>query len=281
MYEFFVKILTAIISIDPIWKIIKPFANLLSLIPIKRRQVEEIRTVENSPIFPMLEKLEVMNGQFKGMKYPSLQAFRSSLYPKIIGSYESELNETIEQIRKKDYTMIIDIGCAEGYYAVGFGLMFPNAKIYGYDNVKKARDLCIEMGELNNIDERLEVRAECTSEDILNFKFDEKTLIICDCEGFEKRLFDKENAKNLTNVDLLIEVHDFIDINISGQLESLFSETHKIHKIRSIDDLDKAKNYKYEQTQNLDLETKKILFREGRPQLMEWLFCESRRLPEN
>jgi methylase of polypeptide subunit release factors len=74
----------------------------------------------------------------------------------------------------------LDIGCAEGYYAVGLGLMFPKSKIIAYDIIEKARKLCRKMAEFNNIGDRIELRAKCTSEDLQNFEFDRKTLIICD-----------------------------------------------------------------------------------------------------
>lgn len=276
MYHLIVKLISAVVSVDLFWKILKPILENSVLIISKRNQIESRRKIAESPIYSVLKDCKVLNGKFKGMLYPSLEAFKSSLYAKIIGSYESELDDTFENIKNKNYELIMDIGCAEGYYAVGLGLIFPESKIIAYDIIEKARDLCRKMADLNNLGDRIELRDKCTAGDLQNFEFDGKTLIICDCEGFEKQLFTSENIHNLEKTDLLIEVHDFIEINISNYLESLFSKTHKINKIKSIDDLDKAKLYDYEQTNNLDLETKRILFQEGRPQLMEWFYCESK-----
>ena len=271
-----IKLIASIISIDFFWRIIQPIASVSSLLISKRKQVEERIIIAKSSIYAALSNLQVLNGPFKGMKYPSLDAVGSSLYPKIIGSYEQELTPIFERIITKEYTEILDIGCAEGYYAVGFGLKFPKAKIYGYDINHRARILCRSMAQLNNTYDRLSLNKQCSSNELKDFNFSGKGLIISDCEGFEKELFTVDSLSNLTNADVLIEVHDFIDITISGYLESLFSETHVIHKIKSIDDLDKAKQYNFPETNKLSLEEKGILFAEGRPQLMEWFFCESK-----
>jgi hypothetical protein len=207
------------------------------------------------------------------MKYPSLSSVGSTLYPKLIGSYERELHQTIGGLLSENYTDIIDIGCAEGYYAVGLGLKFTGANIYAYDTDRDARDLCAQMAKVNGIENRVTIEGACTAKDLANFKFAGKGLIVCDCEGYESFLFDENNISNLSGCDLVIETHDFIDLNISTNLVKLFSDTHTIQAIKSIDDIEKAKTYVYEETKELSLEERKALFREWRPSIMEWLVC--------
>ncbi|MFQ3224327.1 MAG: hypothetical protein ACI8Z5_000575 [Lentimonas sp.] len=64
----------------------------------------------------------VLNGRFKGMHYPQKASVGSELDPKLLGSYESELVAIIHLILTQNDTTIIDIGCAEGYYAKGIGM---------------------------------------------------------------------------------------------------------------------------------------------------------------
>jgi len=45
--------------------------------------------------------------------------------------------------------------------------------------------------------------------------------------------------------DLIIEAHDFIDIEISPKLRSAFAKTHDIQSIKSIDDIERAHTYRY------------------------------------
>ena len=45
----------------------------------------------------ILHKPEVQSGPFKGINYPSYISFGSKLYPKLFGTYESELHAIIEK----------------------------------------------------------------------------------------------------------------------------------------------------------------------------------------
>lgn len=256
-----------------LWFVLKPLAKFGFFATHHRRDRELTTIQENHPYFPIVNKKVVLHGPFQGMKYPSLSSVGSSMFPKLLGSYEKELHETIYGFLSENYTEIIDIGCAEGYYAIGLGLKLVNTKIYAYDSDETARNLCAQMAKVNHIENRIIIKETCTDKELGNFKFTGKALIICDCEGYEKYLFDEGNLQNLKNCDLLIEMHDFIDLNISGNMLRLFSETHDLQIIKSIDDIEKAKTYVCEETNGLSLEEKLKLYREWRPSIMEWLIC--------
>src|SRR5436190_882004 len=66
---------------------------------------------------------KVLGGIFKGLQYPRFESSGSGLVTKLLGSYENELHPFIQQLGANKYTEIIDIGCAEGYYAVGLAQM--------------------------------------------------------------------------------------------------------------------------------------------------------------
>ena len=80
---------------------------------------------------PRTEVWSGQSGPFAGMSCIS-EAICSSLVPKLLGSYESELHQVLNQILETDYQNVIDIGCAEGYYAVGLALRLPNARVYAW-----------------------------------------------------------------------------------------------------------------------------------------------------
>jgi len=221
--------------------------------------------------------LTVRHGPFKGMKYPHGVSVGSALVPKLIGSYEAELHQIIEEVCENTYSHIIDVGCAEGYYAIGLAMKLPNAYIHAYDTNPKAIACCIEMAEVNNIDSgRISIGGFCNTNTLFNFEFSGKALIISDCEGYEKSLFTPELATHLKEHDLIIETHDLIDIEISTYLFSVFSKTHDIEIIYSIDDIQKAKLYNYTETNDFDLKSKHILFAEGRGSIMEWFYIKSK-----
>jgi hypothetical protein len=62
----------------------------------------------------------VLHGPFEGMIYPATSLHDRNSVPKILGSYECELHDVIDSALRKKYYLAIDVGSAEGYYAVGF-----------------------------------------------------------------------------------------------------------------------------------------------------------------
>jgi hypothetical protein len=223
----------------------------------------------------------VQHGPFRGLIYPGHESVCSSIFPKLLGSYEKELTSVIERICKTDYSEIIDIGCAEGYYAVGLARRIESAKIYAYDTDKKARTLCSEMARLNGIkSSRFFLKDFCSTEDLASFTFTGKGLILCDCEGYEKDLFSPEIPELLKNHDLLIETHDCIDIEISSYLFRIFSKSHNVESILSTDDIQKAKTYEFDELKNCTLAEKKILLSELRSSIMEWFFITAKERKE-
>jgi hypothetical protein len=207
------------------------------------------------------------------MIYPEQLATGSAFLPKLLGSYEAELHPVIEELCKKHWGTIIDVGCAEGYYAVGMGLRNPSAQIMAFDIDANARKMCRSMAELNGLSERLQIGHKFTADSIINGDFDKGTLIISDCEGFEKKLFISSTVPKLKHCTLLIETHDFIDIGISTRLKELFEESHTIQWVKSRDDIQKAKYYSYPELDAMDLQSKEHMFHEGRPAIMEWMIC--------
>lgn len=255
-----------------LWLLVKPIATVGAHLQIKRNQFLDDLVLNEYNISKIFSDLTVLNGPFRGLKYPRLLARGSAIYPKLLGSYESELHELIHTILLKSYHIIIDVGCAEGYYAIGLAKFFPKANIFAYDTDIEARRLCLEMGRVNHIpDNLLHILPYCSAEDLNKIDFEQGGgLIISDCEGFERYLFNISNVNNLKNCDLLIEVHDCIDINISSYLKKLFQASHLLKIIKSVDDIEKAKVYDFG-IKDLPIHVKEILFRE-RVGIMEWFY---------
>jgi Methyltransferase small domain len=272
--KFIKQFLNEIVNTKLGWLALSPIAKL-GVFLFNAKHAYDHPLIKDDATSEILVKIfqnrKVLHGPFQGMEYPNLESVGSTLYPKLIGSYEMELHPIIEHFCKQDYSEIINIGCGEGYYAVGLGLRNSKAKMYAFDLDSTARNLCEQMAKLNRISDHIIIDSICTPQMLENFQFTGSGLIVCDCEGYESELFSESNLPTLSNCDILIETHDFIDINISSRLSKLFSKTHTIKVIKSLDDIEKAKTYSFPETDHLDLNAKKILFREGRPAIMEWL----------
>ena len=153
------------------------------------RQKKKNEIKQNTIISKVFKTPIVLNGPFKGLKYPKFKSRSSSLYSKLIGSYEMELHSTIKQVIDNKYDQIINIGCAEGYYAVGLAIRLPNAEILAYDIDSEARDLTLEMAILNGVSERVFINKNFDTNSFKKIDFNKKTLIISDIEGYERYIF--------------------------------------------------------------------------------------------
>ena len=225
----------------------------------------------------MFPDLTVKHGLCKGLKYPSWRATGSVLFPKLLGSYEKEIQDVLAlSITKNDFEQIIDVGCAEGYYSVGLALVIPYAHIFAFDIDNNARELCYKMAKLNNVDHKINIQSECNPETLktLVSRSSNKTLIISDCEGYEKHLFDESVIPYLSHAYILCEIHDVFDIDISATLKRRFELTHRLTILSSVDDIKKAQNYKYLELEGYDLATRFWLLSEHRKSSMEWFYWE-------
>jgi hypothetical protein len=231
-------------------------------------QRDETLTRIASDLFP---NLTVATGPFKGMRYRRLQSVGSALLPKLLGSYESELHAVLEELLAHEYTAVVDVGCAEGYYAVGLGLRLKNAAIYAFDTNPRAKPACAEMAKLNGVDSRIHIGSICDKNVLHSLPLGTRALMIADCEGYEAELFDEEMAQFLSRHSLIVEVHDFINIDISSRLRGIFSKTHRVRSVKSTDDIQKAHIYRYEQLGKYDTNERYLILSERRPAIIEWL----------
>jgi hypothetical protein len=281
--SFFQRLCSKAVRQEIIWKLLdSTVLKATRLLESARRRFEverrsdELARTNMQILGEVCPDLVVKHGPFAGMKYPGCQSFGSALVPKILGSYESEIHPIIESICSEPYTEIIDIGCGEGYYAVGLALRIPTAVVYAYDTNAAACRFCGEMAALNGVGDRVIAGSFCDEAVLRSIPVSRRCLIISDCEGYEKTLFSADLVRSLVNYDLLIETHDFIDIAISDDLVRLFQSSHEIKTIKSIDDIEKAKTYRFKEIAHYDFGVRKRLLGERRPTIMEWLFLRSR-----
>jgi precorrin-6B methylase 2 len=272
------KIATRAVANDKIWSFLNgKIIPAVEYAKRKRRASEEKKIEDISEVLAAISpKRTVIHGPFAGMVYHEFKSFGSSLVSKVLGCYEKELHAVIEKIKSGRYTAIVDIGSAEGYYAVGFGMLFPEAKVYAFDTNPDALNSCKKMAQANGLGDRLEIGGFCSPETLLKLPLGSKALIISDCEGYEKSLFTNEAIVALAEHDLLVETHDYIDIEISQELANRFSRTHQIEWIQSLDDIQKAKTYDFSELSGYSLADRKMLLAEYRPAIMEWMYLSSK-----
>lgn len=213
---------------------------------------------------------EVTLGPFKGMKYD--ERWASNKFEKIIGAYEAYLHPVIEKICNKPYSEIVDVGCAEGYYVIGFALRKSDTIVYGFDIQQPLIEDCLALAKLNRVDNRVKLGNFCKPETLQLIPVKSKALVFSDCEGYELELLDPEKAPMLKKADILVEVHNFKNRAISPTLRERFKETHNLTVIQT----EGLKYSNYPILRNLTFPEIHALTNEERTEIMEWFFFESK-----
>ena len=177
--------------------------------------------------------MKVVVGPFKGLRYVE-RAVGSTVQPKLLGIYERELWECVEQAAKIPFETIIDIGAAEGYYSIGMAMRIPAAKNIAFEMNPAGRELITEMAKLNGVDGRLDVRGRCEAADLIAaIPPSGSLMIVCDVEGHEKVLLDQSAIPALSRAHILVELHEMFVPGITELIRSRFARTHEIKEIKS------------------------------------------------
>jgi len=208
--------------------------------------------------------LRVLGGPFSGMRYLDPGTGIAALQ-RVAGSYEAELHQSIEAAIRKNYTTIINVGCAEGFYAVGMAIRCPDATVWAFDSSRYAQRACRELAKLNNVEQRVKVGGTCDPE-TLNQLVGDRTFILIDCEGCEKELMDPQMSPNLARADAIVELHDFIDVSISSAICDRFGDSHSI----TIVDSRERNASDYPALLKLPSDARARVVKEGRPAGMQW-----------
>lgn len=234
---------------------------------------EQLRKVRETAATVFTGKA-VIEGPFRGLQYADWQGHGSAVFAKLLGAYEAELHPFIETVLASEPETVVDIGCAEGFYAVGCARRLPAATVIAADLSAAARELCERMAQLNGVAGRVDVVGRVMREDLLGFAAMPPGWLIADCEGGEAELFDPEVFGRFAGWFILIELHEFLVPGIEERLIAAASRTHAVEVVDSIDDYRRERLWPRPCLQGLPSVIRHELYREGRPGLMRWI-CAS------
>lgn len=176
----------------------------------------------------------VLSGPFAGMTLSSRVAWGDGdLLPKLLGAYEAELHGFIGQLVEYAPDVVVNVGAAEGYYAVGLARLLPGAFVHAFDSASVAQDICRETARLNQVENRVSAAGECVPEVLQTLLARAQgPVVVCDCEGGELALLDPAKVPALSGTRLLIECHDFIDASTTQTLVTRLEATHTLVGVR-------------------------------------------------
>lgn len=171
----------------------------------------------------------VQSGPFAGMDYP-VRAAEGARVTRLLGAYEASLDPVIETIVARAYPLVIDIGCAEGFYAVGLARRMPDARILARDTSARALALCRDLAAVNGVADRVEPGGLFSHADFA-LCLPGPAVVICDIEGAEEALLDPVAAPGLAGADILVEVHEAMRPGLTARLAARFAASHHITRL--------------------------------------------------
>jgi hypothetical protein len=205
--------------------------------------------------------LEVRRGPLKGLSYPpDLVGKVDALVPKLIGSYEAELHEPLERLLSPS---VVNIGSADGYYAVGLARL--GLRVRAFDPDRTGQETTLRLAEHNGV--TVTVSGAFKPETLRDLD-DGTALIICDCEGCEANVLQPDV---LRDCNLIVELHDFVKPGLGDQVVKRFSSTHDIEVIpqrpRDTSTFSEVEGLPHPE----------LAVAEGRPEQMRWAVMTPRR----
>jgi hypothetical protein len=163
----------------------------------------------------------VSRGPFSGLQ------FRRDA-KKLLGTYEHELHDSVEELICFKPDVILNIGSADGYYALGLAKRLPESKVFAFDLNKKFEGIISELANRNNVTVHFFARAFDKND--LTHVNGLKTAVVLDVEGAEMQVLETLGS-SLNGMFLIIETHDIFVPDITKAVVSRLEATHEISEI--------------------------------------------------
>jgi len=230
-----------------------------------RRKNRESGLAELEEKFLSEHGVKVTGGIFAGMTYLP-EAKGSVLIPKLLGTYEQEIAHWIRDVVAAPPARIIDVGCAEGYYAVGLARLLPETEIFAFDINASAQRLCRRLAELNGVGGRVRVGGRCSQNDLQRLA-GSGTVLICDIEGAEGAFLDPRAIPALLQTTLIVELHDCLVPDVANVVRKHFAVSHDCDEAQAVE----RATHELQELSDVSENHRKLMLSEFRVPGQSWL----------
>lgn len=193
------------------------------------------------------------------------------LISQILGTYEENVVNYVLSKREETKELFVNIGAADGYFAVGFAFSGLFENIYAYEISRDARNKIRENAIRNNCINKINIKNEANIYSFMEIEKSFKSgMILIDIEGSEYDLLDQKMFSILKNFHLIVEMHPFLVNDGFLKNERLLLDAKKYFNV----DISFRKNYspcKFKELAKFSEDEQLLALSEGRSEKTEWL----------
>lgn len=238
-----------------------------------KETVAERRERISSLVFEQFQG-QVQLGPFQGMKLSGNPHWgisdRASM---LLGLYEKEVMEQLLALSAKSNQTFIDIGAADGYYAVGLTMAKKFKKSICFEATELGQKVIAENAEVNGVAGQIEIHgiADDAALEKISRQELEGAVVLVDIEGAEFEVLNRANLEKLSRSHLVIEVHNWIE-GFKPKYERLLKEASEFFNL-SVLKVGQRELPEIPLLEKFPDDNRWLMLSEGRPNRMRWLCC--------
>ena len=216
----------------------------------------------------------VVRGPFSGMTITERVVWgNGDIISRLLGAYEMELWGSIEEVLAANPDAVINLGCAEGYYAVGLALRLPGAVVHAIDRNPEALVACEAAAKANRAEAKLRLEVGASLELVEPFLSRvARPFVLMDCEGAEIDIVPRLSGPIVEKSIFLVECHDFKDRKTTSTLAGRLSATHEIVIVEG----QRRDPSHFAELSGVEPQLAAAALSENRPEPMHWIFARPR-----
>lgn len=229
-----------------------------------------------------LEVFDLCDGTVRYGPFKGLKLNRDTWWGKLdlgnqcLGLYEKELLHFFQNIRENEFSTLIDIGAADGYYAVGALVSGIFDSVICFEQSASGRETIHRNWENNGSIGNLSILGAADANSIAEIPESrlKKSLLIVDIEGAEFNLLTDQVLDKLQESTIVVEIHNWVDgfIDLYADLLRRANKNHQIHVLERI----QRSTTEIPELRDFTDDNRLLVTSERRPCLMRFLLLQPR-----
>jgi hypothetical protein len=217
----------------------------------------------------------VISGLFQGLlMQPTTTWGTGDRASHLLGTYEQEV-QSIIAANAGLYDCLIDVGAADGYYAVGCIAKQLFLHCHAFESVERSRSNIVHLSMLNGVADYITIHGTATHDALLQLPIScaASAFVLVDIEGGEFELLSSRLIRHFSSAFFVIELHPATRPDgerAVAQLRERFLATHLTWTIGQ----GPRDPSQFECLRHLHDNERWLLVSENRGQWMEWLIAK-------